>query len=70
MGLFSQQENALSLRDKLRQEGFSAAVGKVDGDQGTVYKVKVGPELNRERAEHIQDKLKKRLELNSFVIQE
>ncbi|WP_031433150.1 SPOR domain-containing protein [Methylomarinum vadi] len=70
VGLFSQQENAVSLRDKLRRQGFSAAVSQVTGDEGVMYKVKVGPELNRERAEVVQGQLKKALELNSFVIQE
>ncbi len=70
VGLFSQQENALALRDKLRKQGFSASVGKVDGEEGAMYKVKVGPEMNRERAEDVQGKLKKLLDINGFVIQE
>lgn len=70
VGLFSQQDNALALRDQLRQQGFTASVSEVAGDKGPMYKVKVGPELNRERAEAIQSELKQSQELNSFVIQE
>ncbi|WP_305908229.1 SPOR domain-containing protein [Methylomarinum sp. Ch1-1] len=70
VGLFSQQENALSLRDQLRRQGYAASVSKVKGDQGEMYKVKVGPEMNRDRAEAIKVKLKQQNDLNSFVIQD
>ncbi len=67
VGVFSQQINALALQDKLRQQGFSASMIKVDSKKGTMYRVKVGPEMSKARAEQVKAKLKKLNNLNSFI---
>ncbi len=67
VGVFSQKKNALTLQDKLRKQGFSAAIVKVATRKGMMYRVKVGPEMSKTKAEQIKDKLKQLNNLNSFI---
>lgn len=60
MGSFGQEANAIALRDKLRKQGFPAVVDLVKtADKGNLYRLRVGPDLNKERAE------KNRLQLDA-----
>ncbi len=68
VGSFSNSANALKLRDKLRAKGFTAFVEKVAGGESTVYRVRVGPELKREIADELRDKLQKQLKLKGIVM--
>lgn len=59
VGSFSQEKNALEFRDKLRKNKFTAYVDSVTtANHGTLYRLRVGPELDETRAL----KTKKRLE--------
>ncbi len=69
-GGFSQQQNAEKLRDRLRKQGFSATVKPKQTPKGLLYKVQVGPELSRKRAEQVQARLEKLNQLNSFITQQ
>lgn len=68
VGSFSNSANALKLRDKLRAKGFTAFVEKVAGGESTVYRVRVGPELKREIADELRDKLQKQMKLKGIVM--
>lgn len=68
VGSFSEATNALALRDKLRKQGFRAFVEKVETSRGAVYRVRVGPELKRETAEALKDKLEKKHDLGGIVM--
>ncbi|NHZ69682.1 MAG: sporulation protein [Thermotogales bacterium] len=61
MGSFSSEQNALRRRDELRKNGFVAQVEKAAIDGKPVFRVRVGPFLERADAElsrkQIQDKL-------------
>lgn len=58
MGSFSKEANANALRDKLRKDGYPAVVDIVKTpDKGTLYRLRVGPDLSKERAEKIRQKL-------------
>lgn len=70
VGIFSQEGNALTLRNKLRQQGFATSISKVNSEKGMLYKVKVGPELNKERAEKVKSRLEKMTDIKSFVTQD
>lgn len=70
VGIFSQEGNALTLRNKLRQQGFATSISKVNSEKGMLYKVKVGPELNKERAERVKSRLEKMTDIKSFVAQD
>ncbi|MEO5573005.1 MAG: SPOR domain-containing protein [Gammaproteobacteria bacterium] len=67
---FTNEQNALKLRDQLRAKGYTTFVESVDakGTKGTkVFRVRVGPELDRLRAEAIREKLEKELKLKGIV---
>ncbi len=58
MGSFGQEANALALRDKLRKQGYPAVVDVIKtADKGNLYRLRVGPDLNKERAEKNRQKL-------------
>lgn len=68
VGSFSNSANALKLRDKLRAKGYAAFVEKLAGSEGTTYRVRVGPELKREIADSLRDKLRKQMKLKGIVM--
>lgn len=68
LGSFSQQTNALVLRDQLRAKGYRAFVNKTSKKGDTQYKVKIGPDLNRSKIEKIAEKLKKNEKIDSIII--
>ena len=68
LGSFSQQTNALVLRDQLRSKGYRAFVDKTVNKSKTSYKVKIGPELDRQKLEKIASKLEKNEKINSLII--
>lgn len=68
VGSFKKQSNAVALRDKLRKQGMSSFVMQVDSAKGTLYRVRVGPELNRSSAEQLQVKIKKKTKLEGVVM--
>jgi DedD protein len=69
VGSFSQSGNALALRDKLRSNGFTAFVEKLKTAEGTVYRVRVGPELKRENAEKQLKQLQLQMNLKGIVME-
>jgi DedD protein len=68
VGSFAQSDNALALRDKLRAKGFTAFVEKLKTDTGTVYRVRIGPELKRESAEEQLQRLQRDMKMKGIVI--
>lgn len=69
LGSFSSQENADSLNRRLQTAGFRAFVEPLKKDNDVSYRVRVGPELKRSDAEAIQEKLKKTMQLEGFIVQ-
>ncbi len=67
MGSFSERANAMVLRDRIRKKKYSVYVEAVATNRGTIYRVRVGPERNRARAEALQAKLRKVFNLNGMV---
>ncbi len=68
VGSFSRQQNAIGLRDRLRSAGFTSFVDRAEGSAGTIWRVRVGPELERERAERLQQRLQQEQELSGIII--
>ena len=68
VGSFSQSANALALRDKLRQNGFTAFVEKYRDAGNTSYRVRVGPELKRETIEKQQGQIEAKLKLKGIIM--
>jgi DedD protein len=67
VGSFAQEKNALALRDRLRKKGFPAFVERQDGKRGAGFRVRVGPELDRKKAEQWRTRLAKELGSNPLV---
>lgn len=68
VGSFSEHENAQTLRNQLRASGFAAFEEKVKTGGEQVFRVKVGPELDRARAEALQGKLRSQKDLRGIVV--
>ncbi len=57
VGIFSQKENAVSLQNKIRSQGFDVTIADVNNENGLLYRVRVGPVLTREKAEKFKAKV-------------
>jgi len=63
-GSFSQKSNAVALQNKIRKQGFSV---RTTLSKNGMYKVRVGPVLNKERAELMKTKIDKANNIKSIV---
>ena len=68
VGSFSQKTNAEKLRDKLRKMGMASFVASGQSNGKTVYRVRVGPEIDRADAEKIQATIKSKTKLKGLVM--
>jgi DedD protein len=69
VGSFSQQANALSLRDRLKKSGYQASVKDVKSTGGTIHRVLVGPVSDRPAAEKLRNKLASEQKLTAMVLE-
>ncbi|MEJ2115770.1 MAG: SPOR domain-containing protein [Gammaproteobacteria bacterium] len=56
---FGEKSKALALQEKLLASNFSAFTEQSGTGNKVIYRVKVGPELKRENAEKLRDKIQK-----------
>lgn len=68
LGSFSSSVNALNLQEKARKAGFRAYVEQIKGEQGTSYRVRIGPESSRERADALRARVQDKLKMNGMVV--
>jgi len=67
VGSFSSSKSAEALVAELRLSGLTAFSEKVTSASGSVYKVRIGPELDREKATELARKVKLEHHLDGFV---
>ncbi len=67
VGSFSSSKSAEALVAKLRLSGLTAFSEKLTSASGSVYKVRIGPELDREKATELARKVKLEHQLDGFV---
>ncbi len=67
-GSFGKQGNALELRDRLRESGLSAFVEATGEGEGRLYRVRIGPWLDRGEAESVVETLADEHGLEGLVI--
>lgn len=67
VGSFSNSKSAEDLVARLRLSGLSAYSEKVSSATGTAYKVRIGPELDRDKAAELARKVKAEHQLDTFV---
>ena len=68
VGSFNKRENALGLKDKLRKKKIHAFVERIMKNNKPVYRVRVGPEITRKKAEALKVRLKKEFKLNGLIV--
>jgi DedD protein len=59
LGSFSNKENAEKLAANLRKQGYAAFLSQLETDAGTLHRVRIGPQKNREAAEAMAARLLK-----------
>ena len=64
IGSFGDKNNALKMRDEYRSKGFATYV---DEDSGS-FRVRIGPELDRERMEKLQDRILKQEKIKGMIV--
>lgn len=68
IGSFSHRANALALQKKLRRHKFAAFVEFVKNKDGAVYRVRVGPEVERSKAEEQMKAIHQQLKIQGVVM--
>lgn len=66
-GSFGDKKNAIILREKLRKQGFNAFVEKSDKK---LFRVRIGPELDKKRAEKTKARLEKINNMKTILVSE
>ena len=70
VGIFGEKNNAISLQNKLRNQGFPTTIRKEPSENGLLYRVRVGPELDQKRAEAMKVKIDKLNNIKSILSSE
>ncbi|VAX11169.1 hypothetical protein MNBD_GAMMA25-1647 [hydrothermal vent metagenome] len=68
VGSFKQKNNALNLRDKLRKQKYKAFVEALRSSDALIYRVRLGPYVNRTGAEQVRDKLLVKQNMKGLVV--
>ena len=68
VGSFTQPDNAMRLRDQLRSKGYKAFVERITSADKTFYRVRVGPEVSREKAMALQKDLQSKMKLQDSTV--
>jgi DedD protein len=68
VGSFTQRENAMRLRDQLRSKGYKAFVEQITSADKTFYRVRVGPEVSRDKAVALQKDLQSKMKLQGSTV--
>jgi DedD protein len=68
LGSFSSRDNAIELRNKVSAAGFNGFVDVIHNSKGVqLYRLRVGPLMERSDAENMQQQIKTRLKLDGLV---
>lgn len=68
VGSFTGEANARALADKLRKHNVAVFVDSVAGSGGALYRVRVGPELSKSRAEQIQKQIENAVGIKGIIL--
>ena len=68
-GSFSHKDNAMALLETLKKQNLPVELETAHGSNGTLYRLKVGPELSRKRAAELKAKLQKQ-KINAMLFSE
>ena len=65
---FAERSKALKLRDRLRKAKYSAFVESVSSSKGTRYRVRVGPVVQRKKADMLKKKIGKEFKIKDALV--
>ena len=68
VGSFGDYANAMRLRNKLRKKSYTAFVEKITVNNKTVYRVRTGPFIKRDKAELASQELVKKHKIKGLVV--
>jgi DedD protein len=68
LGAFSHRKDADALRDRLRKAGYDGYVDNVVSGGRTLWRVRVGPETKRGRADTLRNEIKDKMKLSGVVV--
>jgi DedD protein len=68
LGAMKAVEDANKLRDRVKNAGYAAFVDKVDSNGVTLWRVRVGPEVDRAAADKLKIALKDKLKLDGMIV--
>ncbi len=68
VAVLSDATKANAQRDSLRATGFAAFVEKLDTENGSVYRLRIGPEADRADAEKIRTAVKQRFGYDAIIV--
>ena len=68
LGSFNNDDNARTLIEELRKEGYPAYLERRFEDEVTVFKVRVGPEIRREDAENLRTRLEQDFAMKGMIL--
>ena len=68
LGSFTDEVNAQSLNNKLREAGYPAFVEPLKRNGKISYRVRVGPEIKRSEADKLLKNLKEKMKLDGIVV--
>lgn len=68
IGSFTHQKNALRMLDEAVSSGYRAFIEPVKKGADTIYKVRIGPEKDEQRAQALKAELERRLQTKAFIL--
>lgn len=68
VGSFSSRQNAIRLRDSLRQQGFQAYTEETEESGRHTTRVRVGPVLDEVRAKRLKDQLSAKADVEGILV--
>jgi len=68
LGAFKTVDEANKIRDRLKNAGFVAFVDKVAAENGTLWRVRAGPEADRGNADKLKGRIKDKLKMDGMVV--
>ena len=68
LGALKAEADANRLRDRLRGAGFPSFVDRVESNGNTLWRVRVGPEVDRGAADKLRANIRERLKLDGIVV--
>jgi DedD protein len=68
LGALKGEADANKLRDRLRAAGFTSFVDQVESNGTTLWRVRVGPEVDRGAADKLRANIRERMKLEGIIV--